>query len=291
MSLPFLLEIGTEEIPRLDDRPALNNLQDMFQTLLDQHVWAAWSRRWMRRRAGWWCGRGLAGAAGRHRRTGDQGPPKSAGAKAAAGIREEAGTSDALGTHDAKAATTTSLSKQTQGPADDRRFWRRRCPALILKIQWPKTMYWTGKGGRASSVRSVGSWRCWATSHSVRDAGVQSRQRYARAPDAGRRSDPGDDRELRRTSCATNFVILSRRRAARQDRIGRRAALGAQARCRSARNAGLHHRISRRRFAASFDPHYLELPAEVLTTVMRHHQKYFSVEDARRASSRRILSR
>jgi glycyl-tRNA synthetase beta chain len=27
-----------------------------------------------------------------------------------------------------------------------------------------------------------------------------------------------------------------------------------------------------------FDPAYLELPAEVLTTVMRHHQKYFAVE-------------
>ena len=29
-----------------------------------------------------------------------------------------------------------------------------------------------------------------------------------------------------------------------------------------------------------FDPQFLELPAEVLTTVMRHHQKYFSVEAA-----------
>ena len=29
-----------------------------------------------------------------------------------------------------------------------------------------------------------------------------------------------------------------------------------------------------------FDPEYLNLPAEVLVTVMRHHQKYFSVEDA-----------
>jgi glycyl-tRNA synthetase beta chain len=29
-----------------------------------------------------------------------------------------------------------------------------------------------------------------------------------------------------------------------------------------------------------FDPKFLELPAEVLTTVMRHHQKYFSVESA-----------
>jgi glycyl-tRNA synthetase beta chain len=29
-----------------------------------------------------------------------------------------------------------------------------------------------------------------------------------------------------------------------------------------------------------FDPHYLSLPQEVLVTVMRHHQKYLSVEDA-----------
>ena len=29
-----------------------------------------------------------------------------------------------------------------------------------------------------------------------------------------------------------------------------------------------------------FDPAYLELPAEVLTMVMRHHQKYFAVESA-----------
>ena len=29
----------------------------------------------------------------------------------------------------------------------------------------------------------------------------------------------------------------------------------------------------------SFDPQYLELPQEVLVTVMRHHQKYFSVQD------------
>ena len=36
----------------------------------------------------------------------------------------------------------------------------------------------------------------------------------------------------------------------------------------------------RRRSAAASTPSYLELPAEVLTTVMRHHQRYFSVEDA-----------
>ena len=38
MSLPFLLEIGTEEIPDWMIVPALNNLQDMFQALLDQQA-------------------------------------------------------------------------------------------------------------------------------------------------------------------------------------------------------------------------------------------------------------
>ncbi len=30
----------------------------------------------------------------------------------------------------------------------------------------------------------------------------------------------------------------------------------------------------------NFDPQFLELPEEVLVTVMRDHQKYFAVEDA-----------
>ena len=38
MSLPFLLEIGTEEIPDWMIIPGLNNLQDMFQALLDQQA-------------------------------------------------------------------------------------------------------------------------------------------------------------------------------------------------------------------------------------------------------------
>ena len=37
MSLPFLLEIGVEEIPDWMIVPALNNLQDMFQSFLDQN--------------------------------------------------------------------------------------------------------------------------------------------------------------------------------------------------------------------------------------------------------------
>ena len=39
----------------------------------------------------------------------------------------------------------------------------------------------------------------------------------------------------------------------------------------------------------SFDPEFLELPEEVLVTVMRDHQKYFAVEDRERQAARRIF--
>ena len=37
MSIPFLLEIGTEEIPDRMIAAALNHLQDSFQKLIDQN--------------------------------------------------------------------------------------------------------------------------------------------------------------------------------------------------------------------------------------------------------------
>ncbi len=40
-----------------------------------------------------------------------------------------------------------------------------------------------------------------------------------------------------------------------------------------------------------FDPQFLELPEEVLITVMRHHQKYFSVEDAIRPARASVRCR
>ena len=89
MSLPFLLEIGTEEIPDWMIVPALNNLQNMFQGLLDQHALggkvdstAATPRRLVLR------------AQGLVERQSDTeelvlGPPKSVGAGAAAGFAKK----------------------------------------------------------------------------------------------------------------------------------------------------------------------------------------------------------
>ena len=106
MSLSFLLEIGTEEIPDWMIVPALNNLQDMFQGLLDQQSLggkvasiAATPRRLVLR------------AQGLVERQADTeelvlGPPKSVGAGAAAGFAKKMGT-----TPDQLKAETTARTR------------------------------------------------------------------------------------------------------------------------------------------------------------------------------------
>ena len=149
MSLPFLLEIGTEEIPDWMITPALNQLQDMFQVLLDQHALgglvrtvSATPRRLVLR------------ADGLLERQPDSdetvmGPPKSAGAGAAAGFAKKMNTSpDRLGTQATAKGDYYVFTKQTPGQATAT-ILARALPNLILKIQWPKSMVWNGKGSGA----------------------------------------------------------------------------------------------------------------------------------------------
>jgi glycyl-tRNA synthetase beta chain len=146
VSLPFLLEIGTEEIPDWMIVPALNNLQDMFQVLLDQHVLRgkvtsvdATPRRLVLR-----ADRLLERQADVEELV--LGPPKSAGAGAAAGFAKKMGTTpDQLGTQTTAKGEYSCFTKRTQGQATAA-VLARELPHLILKIQWPKTMVWNGKG-------------------------------------------------------------------------------------------------------------------------------------------------
>src|SRR5271166_3753382 len=116
MSLPFLLEIGTEEIPDWMIVPALNNLQDMFQALLDQQalggrvveVHATPRRLFLR-------------AEGLLERQADveelvMGPAKSAGAGAAAGFAKKMGTTpDQLGTQTTAKGEYFAFNKKVEG--------------------------------------------------------------------------------------------------------------------------------------------------------------------------------
>jgi glycyl-tRNA synthetase beta chain len=282
--LPFLLEIGTEEIPDWMVTPALNNLQDNFQVLLDQYslsglvnsVYATPRRLVLR-------------ADGLVERQADAeeavlGPPKSAGAGAAAGFAKKMGTTpDRLGTQTTPKGDYYVFAKRTQGQATAS-ILARELPNLILKIHWPKTMYWNGKGSELF-IRPI-RWLVALLGNAVvpfEIGGVKAGSATAGHRLLGKSSIlvtiKDFDEQLK-----TNGVILptDERRAKIETEI---AAL--------VESKGLHIKPDPELLhtlvyitefptpiLGSFDRQYLELPQEVLVTVMRHHQKYFSVQDA-----------
>jgi glycyl-tRNA synthetase beta chain len=284
VSLPFLLEIGTEEIPDWMIVPALNSLQDMFQALLDQQALggkvastAATPRRLVLR------------AEGLVERQADTeelvlGPPKSVGAGAAAGFAKKMGTTaDQLKTETTAKGEYFAFTKRTQGQATAA-ILARELPNLILKIQWPKSMYWNGKGSERF-IRPV-RWLVALLGDAVvpfEIAGVHSGDTTAGHRQLGKPSIlvtiDDFDQQLK-----ANGVILSadQRRAKIETEI---AGLLAGKGLKVKPDPDLLHTLVYitefpTAILGGFDSQYLELPQEVLVTVMRHHQKYFSVEDA-----------
>ena len=152
-------------------------------------------------------------------------------------------------------------------------------PGIILQIYFPKTMYWTGKGG-PRFIRPI-RWIVALLGEEIVPfelAGVRSGALTARPSPARRARDRRHHRRLR-AAAARPLRDSLRRGAPRQDHATSWSA------CASSPTTALletlvylteypdpDHRHLR--------PQFLELPEEVLITVMRHHQKYFSVEDA-----------
>jgi glycyl-tRNA synthetase beta chain len=264
-ALDFLLEIGTEEIPHWMIPGALAQLQKLELFGAEPNVDATPRRLVVR-------------ATALPERTPDQmqiikGPPLSAGEKAAAGFAKKQGVELSAMT---QAGDYWELKKTIPGrPA--RELLAESLPAAILGLQWPKTMYWEPTGARF--IRPI-RWIVALLGDQVipfEVAGVRSGNVTKGHRKLGSSSIPvtiaNYESELRR-----NFVILSseERRAKIQKET---AALGAKP------DADLLETLTfiteyPTAIRGDFDPAYLELPAEVLTTVMRHHQKYFSVESA-----------
>jgi glycyl-tRNA synthetase beta chain len=284
VSLPFLLEIGAEEIPDWMIVPALNNLQDMFQSLLDQHALggkvastAATPRRLVLR------------AEGLVERQADTeelvlGPPKSVGAGAAAGFAKKMGTTpDQLKTETTAKGEYFAFSKRTQGQATAA-ILTRELPNLILKIQWPKTMYWNGKGTERF-IRPI-RWLVALLGDAVvpfEIGGVHSGDTTVGHRLLGKPSILVTIEDFEH-QLKSNGVILSADQ--RRDKIETEIAglLSGKGLKVKPDPDLLHTLVYLTEFPTAilggFDLQYLELPQEVLTTVMRHHQKYFSVEDA-----------
>jgi glycyl-tRNA synthetase beta chain len=261
----FLLEIGTEEIPHWMIDEALRQLSKL-DLLGAAPLVDATPRRL------------VVQARGIPERTPDQekivkGPPLSAGEKAAAGF--------------AKKNNVDVSSLQKMGEYYELRtlvpgsrtldIFSQTLPAAILGIQWPKTMYWTAKNG-PRFIRPI-RWIVALLDDQVipfEIAGVRSGNITRGHRQLGAASIPVTIENYSR-ELLKNFVLLSSHR--RQHKIEEEAAaLGAKI-DRELLETLTFITEYPTAIRGDFDPEFLSLPAEVLTTVMRHHQKYFSVSD------------
>jgi len=271
VSLPFLLEIGTEEIPDWMIPSAAKQLDELFQDLLDRTRLGgtissvdATPRRLVVR------------AQGISDRQPDSeelvlGPPKSAGPGAATGFARKMGTTpDRLSTESTPRGEYFAFKKHSKGqPATE--ILATELPQLILKIYFPKTMYWNGKGserfirpirwlvallGDAIVPFSIAGVEAGSVTRGHRQLGSQhipvTTENYAE--------------QLRSSFVELNF----------DERLLR---IGSQGDLDLARTLAYMTEWPTP-IEGTFDAGFLTLPAEVLTTVMRHHQRYFSVKDA-----------
>ncbi|MFN0167749.1 MAG: glycine--tRNA ligase subunit beta [Bryobacteraceae bacterium] len=276
MSLPFLLEIGTEEIPDWMIPGALQNLKALFEDLLAKNNLTAANVRVDA------TPRRLVLQAERiPPRQNDaeeliSGPPKSAANAAVAGFAKKQGVApEALSLQQTAKGEYWSYLKKVEG-RQTRQILAEALPDLILKISFPKTMVWTGKGG-PRFIRPI-RWIVALLGDDVVPfelAGVRSGNLTNGHRRLGGANLPVTTAGFVQT-LRDHFVILSADER-RKKVLAEVAPLGAVV------DPGLLEvLVFITEFPAAirgdFDPSYLSLPQEVLVTVMKHHQKYFSVE-------------
>lgn len=265
MSLDFLLEIGTEEIPHWMIPSALAQLEKLDLLGAKPRVDAT-PRRLVVEASG-------VPQATAAREEILKGPPVSSGEKAAQGFARKHGV-------DASQIKVSGnyyeLHKTTSGRSAAG-ILAESLPTAILGLQWPKTMYWAGGKTGPRFIRPI-RWVVALLGDQVipfEVAGVNSgnvtRGHRRLGSSSIQVTTQSYQAELKK-----NFVILGSHE--RRHKIESEAsALGAKI------DRDLLETLTfiteyPTAIRGDFDPAYLELPAEVLTTVMRHHQKYFAVE-------------
>jgi glycyl-tRNA synthetase beta chain len=273
-TLPFLLEIGTEEIPDWMIPTALENLRMSFEKLEIPHESVrldATPRRLVLR------------AEGLPARQPDSvervlGPPKSAPPQAVAGFARKQGVllADLKLESTPKGEYYTYLKKVPGRNIID--ILAEALPGLILGLYFPKTMYWTGKGG-PRFIRPI-RWIVALLAEAIIPfelAGVRSGALTSGHRRLGAREIAVTTADYERR-LGDHGVILSAEE--RRDRI-RRGMAGIRIKPDDKLLETLVYLTEcPMPIQGSFDPQFLELPEEVLVTVMRHHQRYFSVQDS-----------
>jgi glycyl-tRNA synthetase beta chain len=268
VSLPFLLEIGTEEIPDWMIEGALESLQAQFvEAVGDQYNASvdATPRRLVLR------------AANLPERQADEtkkvaGPAVNAPEKAVAGFARKQGVAPAdLQQEDGHYVFSKLIPGRTM-----RDILADTLPGVVLKTSFPKTMYWAGKSG-PRFIRPI-RWIVALLGGDVvpfEIADIKSGSVSAGHRQLGAARVPVVI-ESYEAKLRENGVILSA--------VERRKKIEGEIRAVRIKPdpALLQTLVYLTEYPTaiqgSFDPEFLKLPEEVLVTVMRHHQKYFSVE-------------
>jgi glycyl-tRNA synthetase beta chain len=273
MSLPFLLEIGTEEIPDWMIPDALENLRLLFEKLAIGHdsiTMDATPRRLVLRADGL-----PAKQPDSEERV--MGPAKSAPAQAVAGFARKQGvTPEDLTVETTPKGEYYSYTRKVPG-RKIKDILAEALPGIILQIYFPKTMYWTVKGG-PRFIRPI-RWIVALLGEEIVPfelAGVRSDALTSGHRRLGAReiaiTTADYEQRLR-----DHFVILSAEQ--RREKI-RSELAGTPVKADPALLETLVYITEYpTAITGNFDSQFLALPEEVLITVMRHHQKYFSVED------------
>jgi glycyl-tRNA synthetase beta chain len=272
----FLLEIGTEEIPDWMIDGALSDLHQKFQATFGDFGGSAIETFATPRRLVLQAKDLLTQAP--DAQTVIAGPYLSAGPKAAEGFARKQGTTvDQLAKVQDSKGERYVLHQLTKG-AQAREALAEKLPDVITSITFPKAMYWTGKGG-IRFIRPI-RWILALLEDEVvpfEVAGVRSGNTTRGHRVLGSKGVVPVTIATYEQALRENFVLV------RAEERGARIEAGL--------TNGTHRDEELLKtliylteypsvIRGSFDPSYLELPEEILTTVMRHHQRYFSVAKA-----------
>lgn len=156
-------------------------------------------------------------------------------------------------------------------------------PQAILEISWPRSMYWTGARG-PRFIRPV-RWIVALLDGKVIPfsfAGVQSGNRTQGHRFLGKENIPLAGPDDYDPKLKKNFV-LPHPEERRKKIEGEIRSLSSRKGLHAHEDAGLLGLVVYLNeyptvIAGDFDPAFLELPDEILVTVMRGHQKYFALE-------------
>ena len=269
----FLLEIGAEEIPDWMIEPALEDLRSRFQSAFGAFGGSALDTDATPRRLVVFAKDLLEQAPDIE--TVFPGPYVSAGTKAAEGFARKQGTTVEKLETIQEATVERYVFKQLIEGERCVSVLSEELPEVISGVAFPKSMYWTKKGG-VRFIRPI-RWILALLDEQIipfEVAGVKSgnttcghRILGSKAPIAVTISDY--ERSLR-----NNFVIVHAQE--RKQRIEDGLGTGVWKDDDLLRTL-VYLTEFPTPIRGSFDPSYLELPEEILSTVMRHHQRYFSV--------------